>query len=522
MDMGYRAGLSASLALAVLLWAGFSGPALAEKRVALVIGNSAYANVGALPNPANDAAKIGAMLKASGFEVVDVRQNAGVADMRRAFSNFSESAHDADFAVVFYAGHGIEVDGTNYLIPVDARLLRDFDVEDEAISLDRVLKVIEPAKRLRLVMVDACRDNPFSKTMKRTVTSRSIGRGLARVDPTVSDTLIAFAAKAGSVADDGDGANSPFTTAVLKHLVSPGLDLRIAFGLVRDDVMQTTHNRQEPWVYGSLGGNVVALVPGANMPAAPSGQPVPGLPGDAARIDFDQAQRTNTPEAWQAFLRLYPSGALADRAKDKLALLTPPNSAAPKPAPPRPQAANKPAAGTALAPDQQAQLIYSPWTKFCLKGEEANAKPVCFTGKDARVESGAPVVAAVLIEPEGEPKKLLRVTLPLGMQITHGTRVIIDQDKPLTAPYVICPTNGCMADYEATPEMIDKLKKGQTITVQAINTQGTAVSLALPLADFAKAYDGPPTDAKVYEEQQRKVQEELQRRAAEAEKKPAR
>ena len=127
-----------------------------------------------------------------------------------------------------------------------------------------------------------------------------------------------------------------------------------------------------------------------------------------------------------------------------------------------------------------------------------------------------PVVAAVLIEPEGEPKKILRVTLPLGMQLIHGTRVIIDQNQPMTAPYVICFTNGCMADYEATTDMIGKMKKGQGLVVQAINSTGQPICLVLPLADFAKAYDGPPTDPKVFEEQQKKLQDELQRRADEA------
>ena len=121
-------------------------------------------------------------------------------------------------------------------------------------------------------------------------------------------------------------------------------------------------------------------------------------------------------------------------------------------------------------------MIYSPWTKFCLKNQnDPNAKQVCFTGKDARIESGMPVVAAVLIEPEGEPKKILRVTLPLGMQLIHGTRVIIDQNQPMTAPYVICFTNGCMADYEATADMIGKMKKGQGLVVQAINSTGQPI-----------------------------------------------
>jgi len=209
--------------------------------------------------------------------------------------------------------------------------------------------------------------------------------------------------------------------------------------------------------------------------------------------------------------------------------------AAPKPAPAKKPAPKPPAAqatppgdaqqappaaqGQAQGGGDQVQLIFSPWTKFCLKGQETNAKQVCFTGKDARIESGMPVVAAVLIEPEGEPKKILRVTLPLGMQLVHGTRVIIDQNQPMTAPYVICFTNGCMADYEANTDMIAKMKTGQGLVVQAINSTGQPISLVLPLTDFAKAYDGPPTDPKVFEEQQKKLQEELQRRADEARKK---
>jgi invasion protein IalB len=197
-----------------------------------------------------------------------------------------------------------------------------------------------------------------------------------------------------------------------------------------------------------------------------------------------------------------------------------PAQAAPPAEAQQPQGGPPPAQGQQQAQgNDQVQLIYSPWTKFCLKGQEANAKQVCFTGKDARIESGMPVVAAVLIEPEGEPKKVLRVTLPLGMQLIHGTRVIIDQNPPLTAPYVICFTNGCMADYEATADMITKMKGAQGLVVQAINATGQPISLVLPLSDFAKAYDGPPTDPKVFEEQQKKLQEELQRRADEARKK---
>jgi invasion protein IalB len=206
---------------------------------------------------------------------------------------------------------------------------------------------------------------------------------------------------------------------------------------------------------------------------------------------------------------------------------TPPAPPAPKAAPkPAPKAPQKPAEvppaqqPQAQAPaGEQPQLIFSPWTKFCLKGQEANAKQVCFTGKDGRVESGMPVVAAVLIEPENEPKKVLRVTLPLGMSIQPGTRVIVDQGQPMTGPYVICFNNGCMADYEASGELIGKLKKGQGLVIQGINGAGQPISLVVPLTDFAKAYDGPPTDPKKFEEQQKQLQDELQKRAEDARKK---
>jgi invasion protein IalB len=211
----------------------------------------------------------------------------------------------------------------------------------------------------------------------------------------------------------------------------------------------------------------------------------------------------------------------APKAKAKAA----PKAAPAAPAAPAPTAQQTPppAAGAPAAngqpADQQIQLIYAPWTKFCLKGQDANAKQVCFTGKDGRIESGQPVIAAVIIEPEGEPKKILRVTLPLGMQLVHGTRVIVDNNPPQQSPYVICFANGCMSDYEVTPELLANMKKGQNLVVQAINSNGQPLTLPLPLAEFAKAYDGPPTDPKEFEENQKKLQEELQKRAEEQRKK---
>jgi invasion protein IalB len=195
--------------------------------------------------------------------------------------------------------------------------------------------------------------------------------------------------------------------------------------------------------------------------------------------------------------------------------------AQPAPAQPAPKAQPKaqpkapPQQAPAAAPAQSAggpevpPLTYSPWTKVCLKGQEANAQQVCFTGKEGRIDTGMLVIGAVLIEPEGSQGKVLRITVPLGMQLPQGTRVIVDQGQPMNAPYMVCFPNGCMADYEASSELIGKLKKGQSMVVQGINGQGQAVSLPLPLPDFAKAYDGAPTDPKVVEERQKKLQDEF-------------
>jgi formylglycine-generating enzyme required for sulfatase activity len=274
-----------------------AGQAHAEKRVALVIGNSAYRNVPSLPNPANDADQVAALFRSAGFSAVELRHDLGIAEMRRAISDFAEAASDLDVAVIYFAGHGIEIDGANYIIPVDARLLRDFDIEDETVSVDRILKSIEPARKLRLVVLDACRDNPFLKTMKRSIASRSVGRGLAKVEPAVSDTLIAFAAKAGSVALDGDARNSPFTLALLHNIATPGLDLRIAFGRVRDEVLKTTDRRQEPFVYGSLGGSVISIVDAPTIP--------PPLPTD--EIVWNAIKDSSYPAIFDDFASKFPA-----------------------------------------------------------------------------------------------------------------------------------------------------------------------------------------------------------------------
>lgn len=228
-----------------------------ETRVALVIGNGAYTSVPALPNPGSDARAVADALRAAGFRTVHLDNDLGAGAMRERLNAFSVESSKADWAVVYYAGHGIEVSGTNYLIPVDAKLKTDRSVQFEAVPLESVLASVESARKLRLVILDACRDNPFLRDMAKTVASRSVGRGLARIEPESSATLVAYAAKAGQVASDGVAgqANSPFATALIRNMGKPGVEIRKFFGLVRDDVMAATGNGQEPFVYGSLGGD---------------------------------------------------------------------------------------------------------------------------------------------------------------------------------------------------------------------------------------------------------------------------
>jgi uncharacterized caspase-like protein len=287
-------------------------PARADKRVALVIGISNYQQVPRLFNPIRDADAIGGLFKKAGFDTVDVQRDLGIADLRRAVRDFADKARDADIAVIYYAGHGIEVDGTNYLVPADARLASDFDVEDETVSLDRVLRALDPVKRLRLIILDACRENPFASSMKKSVATRSVGRGLARIEPAMSNTLVAFATKAGSVADDGSGENSQYAAALVKYIAEPGVDLRVAFGRVRDEVLQKTSNRQEPFVYGSLGGDNLALVP----------QPAKPVQTEAdARIDYEYAAQIGTKEVWESFLVSHPTGFYANLARAQMTRL---------------------------------------------------------------------------------------------------------------------------------------------------------------------------------------------------------
>jgi hypothetical protein len=243
-------GQRAILLLVVLLMGG-GAEAAPERRVALVIGNSHYETVARLPNPKPDAETFAESLRNAGFASVTLATDLTRERLVDVLHRFSGEAARADWAVIYYAGHGIEMNGMNYIIPIDARLKADRDLQFEAVPMSQALGAVEGARKLRLLVLDACRDNPFAASMTRSAgVNRSIGRGLAQIEPEAG-TLVAYAAKHGQVAEDGN-AHSPFVASLSRHILTPGLEINRLFRKVTSDVLTATNRRQEPFTYGSL------------------------------------------------------------------------------------------------------------------------------------------------------------------------------------------------------------------------------------------------------------------------------
>lgn len=295
----------------------FAQPALAQQaRVALVIGNGAYEKVPELPNPTRDAADIGRALERLDFRVTQVK-NATAQEMRKAVVEFGRSAEGADLAIVFYAGHGMEVGGENWLIPISAELRSDTDIESEAVSLRSVSLQVSKARRLGLVILDACRNNPFAAKMKRSISTRAVARGLAPTEPS-DNVLIAYAARDGTTASDGDGRNSPFTASLLRHIETPGLEISFLFRRVRDDVMAATKREQQPFVYGSLSKEEIYL----KAPAASAQVPAVSTQAPATPAEDEKSwltiQTSTMAGPYEEFLARYPRSNHAAEARRRI------------------------------------------------------------------------------------------------------------------------------------------------------------------------------------------------------------
>ncbi len=322
-----------SLAMPVLApaWA-------AEKRVALVVGVGAYISVNPLANPARDAKLIAPLLRQLGFETVLVLDPTR-AELATAVSDFSERVEGAAVALFYFAGHGMQIDGHNYLLPKDARVERRADLDFAVMDLQTVLKHMEAPNRVNLVFLDACRDNPgLSRSLAAWAGGRSAAasRGLAREDRAGQGMLIAYATAPGEIAADGEGANSPFTAALAKNLALPGVEVRQIMTRVRVEVMRTTNQRQQPWDHSSLNQEFYFVPPAA--PAPPSGEA-----GDA--LFWTSVQASTDPRDFEAYLDKYPQGQFAALARNRverlgrqamLAAAVPPVASSPAPDPGRP------------------------------------------------------------------------------------------------------------------------------------------------------------------------------------------
>jgi uncharacterized caspase-like protein len=302
-------------------------PVGAAERVALVIGNASYQAVTALPNPVNDARDMAAALGRLGF-AVRVETDLGYDAMRRALQEFADEAASADMAIIFFAGHGMEIDRQNYLLPVDARLETDRAVAFETVPMELALAAVDGAKTLKVVLLDACRNNPFAAKMKLTSATRSIGRGLSRIEPQTG-TLVGFAAKEGTTAIDGEARNSPYTAALLAHIERPGLEISLLFRQVRDAVLEATGNQQEPFTYGSLPGrSLYFLPPTGDEQSAPTEEAPPA----EDRIAWDAVKDSDSVAVLQAFIERFPDSLFSTFAAARLnelkaaqqALLPPP------------------------------------------------------------------------------------------------------------------------------------------------------------------------------------------------------
>jgi hypothetical protein len=325
----------------VVLLQGFlvAGSAGAAERVALIFGNSDYQNAPRLPNPGNDATDVAAAFSRLGFSVTLIR-NGTFDAMRRGLLNFAQQTPSADIAVVYFAGHGMEIRDENWLIPVDAELRMDFSASQEAVSLGSILPIASRARKLGLIILDACRDNPFSKQLQMSQPGRALpARGFVAVEPPGS-VLVVFAAKHGTTADDGSGRNSPFTAALLHNLETPGLEINYLFRKIHDEVYSATRQQQEPYVYGTLSSEPIYLKPAE----------VSRSPAEVA-LAWSAVKDTQDPVELETFLKQFGDNDFyAALARNRLSQL---RSRPASPAPPATAAAPAPPA-TAAAPAQPA------------------------------------------------------------------------------------------------------------------------------------------------------------------------
>jgi hypothetical protein len=339
-----------ALLCALTIMAG-STAAQAERRIALVIGNSVYQNTAELKNPRNDASDMAGSLRRLGFEVFE-GHNLDKRSMERMIRQFGVKLAGADLALFFYAGHGVAIGGQNYLVPVDAKLASEGDADFEGLPLNLVLKQMEREAKTSIVLLDACRDNPLARNLARTMGTRSsqVSQGLAEVKTGVG-TLIGFSTQPGNVATDGAGRNSPYAEALLRHMETPGKDVSGVLIAVRNDVLKATDGRQVPWEHTSLTGQVYLKAEPSPASLASARPPATNPAAYERELElsyWNSVKDSRSPVQLQTYLDRYPSGTFANLARAMIGEL---------------KSASQPAPGD-LSPSDKAVLVRSLQTEL--------------------------------------------------------------------------------------------------------------------------------------------------------------
>jgi invasion protein IalB len=487
--------------------------ALAAKRVALVIGNSAYKFAGELPNPKNDASDMSAVFKRLGFQVVD-GIDLDKAAFDRKIRDFATALQGAELGVFFYAGHGLQVGGQNYLVPTDAELSSQDGLDFEMVRLDLVHRTMERAIDTNVIFLDACRNNPLERNLRRAMGTREIGQGLAAVQ-SGSGTLISFSTQPGNVAADGTGRNSPFAGALVRHLSSSNDDLSAVLIAVRNDVMKETQRSQIPWEHSALTGRLYFGTPPQTASPEKSVKPGPEVSQSEAERAWTLTKDATNIAMLEAFVARFKDTFYADLAKVRIEELRKQQTAAVSPKP-----TAKPDAPVAMGRfEERTKRIegrlpgadQSRWLKLCdIVTVGSPAKPVkeCMTQyENLDRNTGAVVVSAAVRQLEGNPNQHLMVTVPVGTlqspdmalriypkdfwAAAYRNEKIDDSRLRLIWRTSVCREAGCTADTEATPELIAELKQAGGIVVFVTDKAGAQVGLPIPLAGFEQAYTGP-------------------------------
>jgi uncharacterized caspase-like protein len=497
------------ICLMLLLPLSAGRAAFAEKRVALVIGNGAYVNASPLPNPKNDGEDMAAALRKLGFTVIlgiDLDKRA----MDAKILAFANALSGADTGVFHYSGHGLQVSGVNYLVPVDAELATPAALDFEAVRLDLVQRTMEREAKTNVLFLDACRNNPLARNLARALGTRSaeIGRGLAATEAGVG-TLIGFSTQPGNVALDGSGRNSPYSGPLAKAIGTPGKDLSAILIAVRNEVLAATGEKQVPWEHSALRAPFY-FQPGS--PAVSAGPPQAAGPLGPDAQAWSVVQNTTSEAILEEFIRGFPDSVYVRFAKARIEELRrdkPKQTQTAVVTPPKPLSTIPPEKQTAAG----AQAPVDIWYKLCIDVPTPN----CLTQVDVRDNVTAILIGKFAIRKvAGQAKPQVLVMLPVNSNKSVGALVKIDDNEPVKLPITTCDQAGCYAEAIVDISFVDKLKAGKQVAYLGIeNETGKALSIPLPLEGFAKAFNGPSIPIEKYNEDQKKIAELIRQRLAE-------